>query len=96
MKELIQFNPNKRITAKEALQHKYFSDIHSDSMVLAAYQPLCDEIENINEVGSNLIDNVIKEIMWYRNQDKYFQSLDTGDIDTDIEDNSNCTIDLIN
>jgi hypothetical protein len=53
---------------------------------------MCDEIENINEIGSNLIDNVIKEIIWYRNQDEYFKGLDAGDIDTDVEDYSNYTI----
>ncbi len=67
LKSMLQFNPKKRITIDQALNHEFFNSIRNKHFEFVADSVLTKEIEFISENVDNLREKVMKEIQKYIN-----------------------------
>lgn len=67
---MLQFNPSRRLTAEEALQHEFFKTIRQPGLEVSADGPLRgpDFLES-DKVDLKLLKQMIyEEVLWYRDQ----------------------------
>ena len=81
LKSMLQFDPNKRISVDEALHHPYFQDLLPEYSFLENVVPMSDEIETSCEEDRNLRNNLVKEIVWFRQHNNMVEE----EVDTDTE-----------
>jgi mitogen-activated protein kinase 1/3 len=71
LSKMLQFNPRKRCTAKEALEHDFFKGVRRKEMERLAPQPLeCPDFLETNRIDLVLLkQRIYEEVMWYKQQD---------------------------
>jgi len=70
LEKCLQFNPKKRITIDEALQHSYFGKVRDKSRQLTASGPVILEFEKEGDLSAErLRDLFLSEIKYYHNSD---------------------------
>ena len=55
---MLQFNPRRRASVEEALNHEFFSDIRNPGLEFVAKTPMSVDVENLGESNENLRNNV--------------------------------------
>lgn len=62
--KLLQFNPQRRLTAEEALKHPFVAEFHDEEFENSAKRPVCmKDIEPCGRDGNSLTIEDIKEMM---------------------------------
>ena len=62
---MLHFNPNKRITVAEALEHPFLASKRQPAKEAAAESPMSARIESIGESTEHLLENVRKVYFSY-------------------------------
>lgn len=72
LKKMLQFNPKRRLTADEALEHEFFKGVRQDSLEVNAPGPLeAPEFLETNNVDlTELKRKIYEEVLWYRDKDE--------------------------
>ena len=65
---MLQFNPRKRVTVDQILDHAFFSDIRNKALEIVADKPMSVDIETLGESSENLRTNVLLELAWHKNK----------------------------
>ena len=70
LKKMLQFNPKRRLTAAEALEHEFFCGVRQESLEQAALGPLKapDFLETNHVDLGELKRKIYEEVLWYRDQ----------------------------
>lgn len=70
LKKMLQFNPEKRITAEEALDHEFFKGIRQKDLEVSAEGPLRgpDFLESDSVELTPLKQIIYDEVLWYRDK----------------------------
>ena len=70
LEKMLQFNPERRCTAEEALEHEFLSGVRRKEMERTAAQPLKGpEFLDALEIDLKLLKKkTFEEVLWYRNQ----------------------------
>lgn len=71
LKKMLQFNPKRRLTAEEALEHEFFHGIRQENLERKAPGPLeAPEFLETNHVDlAELKRKIYEEVLWYRDND---------------------------
>lgn len=71
LSKMLRFNPHKRCTADEALEHDFFSDVRRKEMERTARQPLLSpSFLSAIEIDLHTVkQKTFDEVLWYRNLD---------------------------
>ena len=72
LKKMLQFNPKRRLTAAEALEHEFFQGVRQDYLERTAPGPLvAPEFLETNHVDlTELKRKIYEEVLWYRDKDE--------------------------
>ena len=65
---MLQFNPRKRVTVDQTLDHPFFSDIRNPVLETVADRPMSVDIETLGESSENLRTNVLLELAWHNSR----------------------------
>ena len=65
---MLQFNPRKRVTVDQTLDHPFFSDIRNPALETVADRPMSVDIETLGESSENLRTNVLLELAWHNSR----------------------------
>jgi len=67
LKKMLMFNPAKRCTAEEALEHEFLQSVRRKDMEVCASQPLESPkfLERSNIDLTMLKEETYKEVLWY-------------------------------
>lgn len=66
---MLQANPNKRITAAEAMKSPIFDAFRTSEQEMGCAKPLSADFESLCESQVNLKWNVLREVLWYKDRD---------------------------
>jgi len=68
LRRMLQFNPNKRCTAPEALEHEYFNSVLRIESETSADKPLvCPDFLNTNNIDVAMLKRqTYNELLWYK------------------------------
>jgi mitogen-activated protein kinase 1/3 len=71
LKRMLQFNPERRITAEEALEHEFFQNIRQKDLEISADGPLRgpDFLESDKVDLKPLKQIIYEEVLWYRDKE---------------------------
>lgn len=71
LRKLLQFNPKRRLTASQALEHEFFQGVRQDNLEQVAPGPLeAPEFLETNHVDlKELKRKIYEEVLWYRDND---------------------------
>ena len=67
LKQMLLFFPGDRISVDAALACPYLQTVRSPACETTSIHPMHSDIETEGEKGRNLLSNVIREVMYYRN-----------------------------
>lgn len=72
LKKMLQFNPKRRLTAEEALNHEFFQGVRQESLERNSAGPLeaPDFLETNHVDLQELKRKIYEEVLWYRDQDE--------------------------
>ena len=72
LKKMLQFNPKRRLTAAEALEHEFFQGVRQEYLERTAPGPLvAPEFLETNHVDlAELKRKIYEEVLWYRDKDE--------------------------
>mmetsp|Transcript_44325 Transcript_44325/g.86718 ORF Transcript_44325/g.86718 Transcript_44325/m.86718 type:complete len:397 (-) Transcript_44325:31-1221(-) len=59
MDKMLTFNPHKRISVQEALEHEYFKALHNPET-----EPVCPEVFNFDFERVKMSDRVLRDLIW--------------------------------
>ena len=62
---MLQFNPRRRVTVSQALNHPFFADIRNPKSETVSDRPLSVDIEMIGESAENLRTSLLQELAWH-------------------------------
>lgn len=70
LKKMLQFNPKRRLTAEEALDHEFFKSVRQESLEVKAAVPLDapDFLETNHVDLAELKRKIYEEVLWYRDK----------------------------
>ena len=73
LKKMLQFNPARRVTAEEALEHEFFRGTRREELERKATSPLaCPNFLESDEVDLKLLkQRTYEEVLWYRDHDEH-------------------------
>jgi mitogen-activated protein kinase 1/3 len=68
LKQMLHFNPKRRLTAAQALEHEFFQGVRQESLEQVAHGPLeAPEFLETNHVDlKELKRKIYEEVLWYR------------------------------
>lgn len=71
LKKMLQFNPSRRVTAEEALEHEFFRGTRRKELERKATNPLeCPDFLEADKVDLKLLkQRTYEEVLWYRDHD---------------------------
>jgi mitogen-activated protein kinase 1/3 len=71
LKKMLQFNPLRRVTAGEALEHVFFREVRKKELERAADRPLdCPDFLESDTIDLKLLkQRTYEEVLWYRDHD---------------------------
>ena len=71
LKKMLQFNPSRRVTAEEALEHEFFRGTRRKELERRATSPLeCPDFLEADKVDLKLLkQRTYEEVLWYRDHD---------------------------
>lgn len=72
LRKMLQFNPKRRCTAEEALEHEFFKGVRQEALERTAPGPLeAPAFLEANQIDLNeLKRKVYEEVLWYRDQNE--------------------------
>ena len=73
LKKMLQFNPSRRVTAEEALEHEFFRGTRRKELERKATSPLeCPDFLESDQVDLKLLkQRTYEEVLWYRDHDEH-------------------------
>lgn len=73
LKKMLQFNPSRRVTAEEALEHEFFRGTRRRELERRATSPLeCPDFLEADKVDLKLLkQRTYEEVLWYRDHDEH-------------------------
>ena len=73
LKKMLQFNPSRRVTAEEALEHEFFRGTRRKELERKATSPLeCPDFLESDKVDLKLLkQRTYEEVLWYRDHDEH-------------------------
>jgi mitogen-activated protein kinase 1/3 len=73
LKQMLKFNPKRRCTAEEALEHEFLKGVRKEEMERTAEKPLVGPrfLDAVEIDLQTLKRRTYEEVLWYRNQDDH-------------------------